>query len=162
MLSTITVGVGLAILIGIVGVVVPVLPGSALIVLAVLIWGVAAQSTVGWWVASICAAIALAGWALQYFIPTRHLRLSGVPNRTLVVGAIVGVVGFFVIPVAGLPLGFIAGIALAELVRLRTWDKAWPSTKHALKAVMLSYGIELVAAVSMAIVWAFGVQRVLF
>ena len=91
-------GVGLAILIGIVGVVVPVLPGSALIVLAVLIWGVAAQSTVGWWVASICAAIALAGWALQYVIPTRHLRLSGVPNRTLVVGAIVGVVGFFVIP----------------------------------------------------------------
>lgn len=162
MLSTVTIGVGLAIAIGIVGVVLPMLPGTAIIIGAILIWAVVAQSTIGWWVAGICVAIALGGWGLQYLLPGRRLKTAGVPNRTLIVGAVAGVVGFFAIPVAGLPLGFVAGVALAELARLGSWGLAWPSTKHALRAALLSYGIELTAAVTMAIVWAVGVYRILF
>lgn len=162
MLSTVTIGVAIAIAIGIVGVVLPMLPGTAIIIGSILIWAVVAQSTIGWWVAGICVAIALAGWGLQYLIPGRRLKNAGVPNRTLIVGAVAGVVGFFVIPVAGLPLGFVAGVALAELARLGSWGLAWPSTKHALRAAVLSYGIELTAAIAMAIVWAVGVYRLLF
>lgn len=162
MLSTVTIGVGLAIAIGIVGVVLPMLPGTAIIIGSILIWAVVAQSTVGWWVAGGCAAIALAGWGLQYLVPGRRLKTAGVPNRTLILGAVAGVIGFFVIPVAGLPIGFVVGVALAELARLGNWNLAWPSTKHAVRAAVLSYGIELTAAITMAIVWAVGVYRVLF
>ncbi len=161
-LSTVTVAVGIAIVIGIAGVVVPMMPGTALIVAAVVVWSLVAQSVVGWWVAGICVAVALSGWSLQYLVPGRRLKTAGVPNRTLILGAVAGVVGFFVIPVAGLPIGFVLGVAVAELARLRTWERAWPSTKHAVKAALLSYGIELAAAVIMAIVWVVGVQRVLF
>lgn len=162
MLSTVTIAVGLAIAVGIVGIVLPMLPGTAIVVASIVAWAVVAQRTVGWWVAGICTAIALVGWGLQYLVPGRRLKTAGVPNRTLLIGALAGVVGFFVIPVAGLPIGFVAGVALAELARLGTWSLAWPSAKHALRAAALSYGIELTAAITMALVWAVGVYRVLF
>ena len=53
-----------------------------------------------------------------------------------------GVVGFFVIPVVGLFVGFVLGIYLAERRRVGQAD-AWPSTKAALRAVGLSILIEL-------------------
>ncbi len=64
-------------------------------------------------------------------------------------------VGFFVIPVVGLFVGFVLGIYLAERARLGA-DQAWPSTKHALRAVGLSIVIELTAAVLAAATWVVG------
>jgi uncharacterized protein len=157
-----TVLVGLAIVVGICGIVVPVLPGSSLILAAVVIWSLVAQDPVGWWVLGISAVAAIIGWVLQYLIPGRRMRAVGVPNLTLIVGAVVGVVGMVVIPVAGLPIGFVVGVLAAELVRLRALDKAWPSTVHALRAALLSYGIELGAAMTMAVTWGVGVSRVLY
>lgn len=152
--------VGVAILVGICGIIVPVLPGSSLILGAIVIWALVAQETAGWWVAGISAGLAIAGWALQYLLPGRRLKEVGVPNRTLVVGGIAGVVGLFVIPVAGLPIGFVAGVFVAELARLASVQQAWPSTVHALKAAAASYGIELTAAMCMAITWGIGVRIV--
>ncbi len=161
-LSIVTVGAALAILIGIAGVIVPVLPGTTLVVLAVVVWAFVAQSVLGCWVAGACGVIAMIGCGLQYLIPGRSLKSAGVPQRTLVTGALAGVVGFFVIPVAGLPIGFVAGIAGAEFARLRRWDQAWPSTRHALRAALMSYGIELSVAMTMAILWGIAVWRVVF
>ena len=42
-------------------------------------------------------------------------------------GGVLGVVGFFVIPVIGLPLGFVLGVYLSELSRVGV-DRAWPAT----------------------------------
>ena len=62
----------------------------------------------------------------------------------------------FVVPVIGLPIGFVLGIYLAELARVGSKD-AWPSTVHSLKAVGLSIVIELVAAIAATWVWVYGV-----
>lgn len=161
MLLLATVLVGLAILVGICGIVIPVLPGSSLILAAVVIWALVAQDPVGWWVLGISAVAAVAGWTLQYLIPGQKMRAVGVPNLTLIVGAVAGVVGMFVIPVAGLPVGFVLGVFVAEFARLGTAQKAWPSTVHAVKAALMSYGIELGAAMIMAVTWGVGVFRVL-
>ncbi len=65
----------------------------------------------------------------------------------MVVGGVVGIIGFFVIPVVGgLFLGFIVGTYFAELARLRRYDIAWSSTLHAVKAVGLSMLVELFGA----------------
>jgi uncharacterized protein YqgC (DUF456 family) len=68
----------------------------------------------------------------------------------------VGVVGFFVIPVVGLFIGFVLGVYLAELLRVGSKD-AWPSTVHSLKAVGLSIVIEFLAAFAATLVWVGGV-----
>ena len=85
------------------------------------------------------------------------MRAADVGNRTLAAGAVLAVVGFFVIPVAGLLVGFVLGVFLAELAQRRDRRRAWASTVHAVKGVALSVGVELGAALVAATVWAVGV-----
>jgi hypothetical protein len=62
-----------------------------------------------------------------------------------------------VIPVLGLVIGFVLGIYLAELAKRRDQRIAWASTKHALKGVALSVGVELCGALLATAAWAVGV-----
>src|SRR5689334_18779853 len=103
------------IVIGMVGIVIPVIPGLLLCLSAVFLWALDAQTTLGWWVLGVCAVFYLAGLALQYAVPGRRLREAGVRRSTLVLAVLLAVVGFFVIPVVGAAVGFVLGIYLVEL-----------------------------------------------
>jgi uncharacterized protein YqgC (DUF456 family) len=148
--------VALAIAVGLVGILVPVLPGSVLVLGAVLVWAWSTGGATAWTVFGVAAAILVVGQVVKYLVPNRRLKGAGVPASTQWVGAALGIVGFFVIPVVGIFVGFVLGIYLAEYRRLGG-RAAWPSTVHALKAVGLSILIELVAAVAATCVWVTGV-----
>jgi uncharacterized protein YqgC (DUF456 family) len=85
------------------------------------------------------------------------MRAADVGTGTLFAGAALGIIGFFVIPIVGLVIGFVFGIYLAELANRRDQRMAWTSTKHALKGVALSVGLELAGALLATAAWAFGV-----
>jgi uncharacterized protein len=148
--------VALAIAVGLVGVVVPVLPGSLLVGVAVLVWTLERGGATAWVVLAVALALLVAGAVVKYLVPGRRLQRAGVPARTLLAGGAAGVVGFFVLPVVGLPLGFLLGIYLAEAAR-RGARAAWPATVHAVKAVGLGILIELAFAMLAALTWAVGV-----
>ena len=93
---------------------------------------------------------------VKYLVPNRRMKDAGIPPSTQWIGAGLGIVGFFVIPVVGLLVGFVLGVYLAEYQRLGP-KAAWPSTWHALKAVGLSILIELVAGVTATFLWVAGV-----
>jgi uncharacterized protein YqgC (DUF456 family) len=147
--------VGLAVLVGLVGILVPVLPGSILILGAVLVWSIDRGDPTAWVVFALVAVMLVVGAVVKYAVPGRRLQATGVPQRTLALGAVLGAVGFFVIPVVGLAIGFVLGVYLAETNRVGR-DQAWPSTKHALKAVGLSVLIELAAGMIAALTWFVG------
>ena len=147
--------VGLAVLVGVIGVVVPVLPGSLLILGAVLVWALQDGSGTAWAVFSVVTVLLATGAIVKYAVPGRRLQAAGVPNSTLFMGAALGFVGFFVIPVVGLVIGFVGGVYLAEMRRVGR-EAAWPSTRHALLAAGLSILIELAAAMLAAGTWAVG------
>lgn len=148
--------IALVIAVGIAGIVVPVLPGTILVLGAVLVWALEIGTSTGWVFFTLSAALLVGGSVVKYLVPGRRLKASGVPNRTLLVGALVGFVSFFVVPVVGLLIGFVLGVYLAERARVGA-ALAWPSTRAALRAVGVSILIELVAAVLAALVWAVGV-----
>ncbi len=155
-METVDVVAGLVVLVGLVGVVVPVLPGGLLIGLAMLGWAVAVGTGLAWLVAAVGCTVLLVGAVVKYAVPGRRMHRQGVPvRRTLAAGVVLGVVGFFVVPVIGLPLGFVAGIYLSELQRLGP-DRAWPATKTALRGVGLAVLIEVTAAVLAALVFVVG------
>ncbi len=139
--------------VGIVGIVLPILPGRVLVVAGVGVWAVARGDVVAWTVLGAVVAIAVVGSVVKYLAPGRRLRDSGVPGRTIVSGAVLGVVGFFVIPLVGLFIGFVLGVYLAELARLGRHDAAWPSTRQALAAVGWSVVIEMATGLLAAAVW---------
>jgi uncharacterized protein YqgC (DUF456 family) len=148
---------GLAILLGVLGVLMPVLPGLVLCWAGVLFWAIAGDASGGRWaVLGVATVIGAAGLVVKYLWPGRHLQRSGVPTMSLVAGGVLGLIGFFVVPVVGLILGFVLGVWLAERARLGDADQAWPSTKQALTAVGLSMLIELAAALGIAVVWLAG------
>lgn len=146
----------LAVAVGLVGILVPVLPGSVLILGAVLAWAIAVGEPAGWVVLGIVTALLVVGTVVKYAVPGRRMRSAGVPTKTMLLGAVVGVVGFFVIPVVGLPLGFMLGIYAAEVQRVGQ-PEARRTTVATLKAVGLSIGIELSAGLLAALALVLGI-----
>jgi uncharacterized protein len=154
--SPLEVLVALAIAVGLLGIIVPVLPGFLVILIAIWVWAFSVGGATAWTVTGVATAFLLVGTVVKYTVPGRRLKDAGVPASTQWVGVAVGLVGFFVVPVIGLFVGFVLGIYLAELRRLGHPD-AWPSTRHALKAAGLSVLIELAAGLLAAWTWVAGV-----
>ncbi|WP_435741448.1 DUF456 domain-containing protein [Nocardioides sp. SYSU DS0663] len=155
-MSLLEVLVGVAIVVGIIGVVVPLLPGTALVGGAVLVWAFDVGTARSWTVLALVVAVLALGTVVKYAVPGRRLQNAGIPASTTWAGAGLGVIGFFVVPVVGLFLGFVLGVYLAEHRRVGA-AAAWPSSRHALRAVGLSILIELVAVLLAAGLWLAGV-----
>ncbi|MDM7831938.1 DUF456 domain-containing protein [Cellulomonas edaphi] len=148
--------VGLAVLAGLVGIVVQVLPGSLLVLAAVVGWGVLTGGGTGWTVAAVAALATLVAMVVKYLLAGRHLKRGGVPSTALLWGGVAGVVGFFLIPVVGLFVGFLAGTYLAEWVRLREPRGAWRATVVALQATGITIVVELAGALVATAAWLVG------
>ncbi len=147
-----TVAAALLVVVGLVGVVVPVLPGLVLVVGGIGLWAVPRNDAVGWTVLGVAVAVVALGTVAKYALPGARMRAAGVPGRTLLAGGVLGVVGFFAVPVVGLVLGFVLGVYLAERARLGRAG-AWPSTRTALAAVGWGVLIELAAGLLATAVW---------
>ena len=83
-----------------------------------MVWALVERTALAWAVLALATLIALAGTVVKYLVPGQRMRDAGVPAGSIVLGAALGFVGFFVIPVVGLFIGFILGIYLAERIRL--------------------------------------------
>lgn len=145
--------VGLVIVVGLLGIVIPILPGVILIFAAIAVWAFLTGGATAWSVFAISTVLLVISGVIKYTWPGRKLKEAGVPHRSLYLGAILGIIGFFVIPVVGLFVGFIAGVYVSELQRVRGQRLAWQSTWHAVKGVGLSILVELLGALLAAGVW---------
>jgi uncharacterized protein YqgC (DUF456 family) len=146
-----------AIAVGLAGILFPLLPGTLLIWAAIAVWAYLEHTTTAWVVLGVATAVLAAGILIKYLWPARRMKAADVSGRTLAAGAVLGIVGFFVIPVAGLLVGFVLGVYLAELVQRRDQRRAWASTVHAVKGVALSVGVELTAALLATAAWVVGI-----
>lgn len=159
MSSTVLLLVGLVMLAGLVGIVVPVLPGLLLMVAAGLWWAIGDGGSLTHWVIFlVIAVLAAGGTALKYAVPAKTTASTGTPTMILALAFVLAIVGFFVIPVVGAPIGFVLGVYVAEWRRLGGHEGAWGATKAALKGVALGALIEGAAALLILGTWLVGVQ----
>jgi hypothetical protein len=145
--------VGLALAVSAAGIVVPVLPGTVLALVALLVWALATGGPLAWTAFGVMALVLGTGQLLKYLLPHKSMTAAGVPGRSILVGGIAAIIGFFAIPVVGLVVGFIGGVYLAEHARLRQWEQARTSTWVAMKATGFSILIELGALLVAATIW---------
>ena len=145
--------VALALIVSAAGIIVPILPGTLLAVAALFVWALVTGG--GAWAAFVAMMLLIGlGQVLKYLLPHKSMTAAGVPGRSVLVGGVAAIVGFFVIPVVGLVVGFLGGVYVAEHARLRDWNRAWGSTWVAMKATGFSILIELAALLLAATVWA--------
>lgn len=148
---------GALIAVGIAGVVVPVLPGSILIIVSLLVWALTVASAEGWAVFAIGTVLAGAGLAAGLVLTGRTLKRRQIPGRSVTIGVVLGIVGMFLIPVIGLFVGFAVGLFASEYARQRNGGAALQSSLHALKATGLGILAELALACLAGTTWVIGV-----
>jgi uncharacterized protein len=156
--SDLQVLVGLVMVAGLIGILLPVLPGLLMIWGAGLWWTIAdGGGPTRWTVLAVLSVLLVVGTVTKYVLPARSAASRGAPVGTLVVGAVGAIVGFFVIPVVGVIVGGVLGIYLAAYLRLRAPGQAWTSTRAALVAIGIGLLVELTAGLLMFGVWLLGV-----
>ena len=144
----------LLILVGIIGVLIPVLPDVS------LIWGVTLGYglIVGWgesgpWLFAIISLMGLFGVAADVWASSAGAKLGGASMWSVVVGFLLGIIGLFIFGPLGLFGGMAIGTYLMELIRRR-------KPMDALRAVLgvgLGYGasflVKLGLSIGMAVLW---------
>ncbi|WP_405775829.1 DUF456 domain-containing protein [Streptomyces sp. NBC_00859] len=147
------VAVGLVMLLGLVGVMVPGVPGPAIVWAAAAWWALTDTTGLAWGVLAGATAVLLLNQALRPLLPARRPRESGAPRRTVYTGGVAGVVGFFIVPVLGGVAGFIGGIYGAERVRLGSHRAGWASTRTVMRAIGTAVLVELLACLTVIGAW---------
>ncbi len=149
----VTLAAALVIAVGLTGIVVPVLPGSILIIIALLGWALGVQSPAGWWAFGIGGVLLVAGMLSSALLTGRRLKERQIPTRSILAGVGVGIVGMFTIPAVGLFVGFALGLLLSEWLRQRNLATAWSSSLATLKAMGIGIIAELLLALTAGGIW---------
>jgi uncharacterized protein len=138
------VGVAIAMAVGLAGTLVPGLPGLLVIFAAALVYGfVDGFGTVGTAAIVVMVPLLVAGSLASYVLPHRAGVAAGVGRTSLRLGLAGAVVGFFVIPVLGLPIGAVLGVLLGEWRRVGDGAQAWATTRR----VVVGFGAGALAEI---------------
>ncbi|MGH2787127.1 MAG: DUF456 family protein [Actinomycetota bacterium] len=140
--------------VGLLGVVVPFVPGLPLIWLAALVYGLIegfdGAGVVGM---VVITALLVAGIVAKVLIPSHRAVAGGAPRSSIVVAAGTGLIAFFLIPVVGLPVGAVGGLLAAEYRRLNDWQQAWQSTRIVVVGFGVGVLVEFAAGIGMIVAW---------
>jgi uncharacterized protein YqgC (DUF456 family) len=142
------------IVIGVIGTIVPLLPGLALVWVAALVWGfLMSFGTAGVVAMIVITLLFSAGIYLSLRIPQKSAAAQGLSIRGTLFGVALAIGVGIVIPVVGIPLGFVLGVwivRIAETGNARAaFDSALATTAALLRASAAQFGI----GVAMGTVW---------
>ncbi|MER7314640.1 MULTISPECIES: DUF456 domain-containing protein [Streptomyces] len=147
------VAVGAVMLLGLVGVLVPGVPGQAIVWAAVLWWALTDPTPVAWGVLIGTTGLLLLNQALKALLPPRRRKRTGVPRGTLMLAGLAGIAGFFVVPVIGGVLGYVGALYGAERTRLGGHGAGRTSVRTVMRAAGYSVLVELYCCLLPVGVW---------
>lgn len=145
---------GGAILVGIVGTLVPILPGLLLVWAATFLW--AWNNGFDFWTIgalTVTTALFAFGMYLGIRIPQRTASDEGLSMSGLLIGLMLALVLGFTIPVVGAPIGFIGGVFLVRFSQTRHIGPAWRSAVATVVALVKASAAQFGIAVAMGAVW---------
>ncbi|MGH1493469.1 MAG: DUF456 domain-containing protein [Acidimicrobiales bacterium] len=141
--------------VGLCGVIIPVLPGLALIWGVALIYGfLVGFGAIGISVMVVLTVLLAISIVKGVIIPRRTAAESGASGWSQLGGLVGAVIGFFLIPIVGFIVGALVGVLLAEVLIKGQWDEAWTATKGLAKGFGISALIDLVLGLVMIAAWA--------
>lgn len=152
----------LLILVGLVGAVVPVIPGPPLIWLGALVWASGEQFRhVDWVTLAVLGVIALVATFAEVWLTPLMQRQAGFGWQEIVAAFAGGIIGgFFLseVPIAGTLFGAAIGSVLAvgglTLWQSRSLSQAWRAGKSYLVGCAVSSAVELTLSLLMIAIFA--------
>ncbi|MFD8719856.1 DUF456 domain-containing protein [Streptomyces sp. NPDC059629] len=145
--------VGLVLVLGLCGVMVPGVPGSWLVWAAVLWWALYDPRPLAWAVLVGSTVVLLLSLVVRWALPPRRLRASGATPRMRVYAGLGALLGFVLVPVVGAIPGFMAGVYLHERLRLGRRAEATAALRTTMNAGGSSVLAELFACLLITAGW---------
>lgn len=141
-------------LVGLLGVFLPVVPDILLIWLAALGYGL----LVGWgqsgpWLFAGITLLGLVGVATETWVSGAGARKAGASGWAILVGVLAGLVGFFFFPPLGMIVGLLGGTFAVELLQKRDAGQAARSTLGMGIGFGVSFGVKLLLGLLMVGAW---------
>lgn len=148
-------------IIGVIGIIVPLLPGILLIWGGILFYAVAIDqfTLISPWLFGLITIIALLAGTADLWLAAVGAKKTGASWVALLLGVVGAIAGTFLIPVPllGTLAGYALGILLGEYLRLRDWRAAWRAGLGGLAgwgigtALQLAGGLLLIALFLVAV-----------
>ncbi|MEM7272991.1 MAG: DUF456 domain-containing protein [Actinomycetota bacterium] len=149
--------------IGLCGVVVPILPGLVLMWVVALVYGLLVGFDAIGIVVMVVATILVAASLISSVLIPRRAAAEGGASGWAQVGGIVGaVIGFFVIPVVGIIVGALIGLLVVEAALTGDWGEAWVATKATAKGFGISALVDLGLGLVLLAAWSVWAATVVF
>ena len=153
--------------IGIIGIILPIIPGVGLIWLAILAYAIGEQFiTVGPFAFIFLTILGVIGVTTDIWVSQIGARIGGASNWSLLLGLATGLLGaaagYFVFQVGAVPgaiVGALAGIYAAEWRRHQDTQKALQASGGWLLGCLLSGSIQLVIGLLMIAIFIFEVLK---
>jgi uncharacterized protein len=113
------------VIVGLIGTVVPGIPGTILIFLGALLYAVLEGfQSVGWPTLLVLGLLTVAATTADVWATSVGARLGGASGWSIVGGMVGGLVGLLVFTLPGAILGALLGVLAVEILRARDWRQA--------------------------------------
>lgn len=144
--------------IGLVGIILPVLPGSILIFAAALFYALLdGFQTVGWVTLVVLGLLTAAATTAGLWATSMGAKAGGASGWSILAGMVGGLVGLLILSLPGSIIGALLGMFLVEVMRVKNWRKAVKSGGGWLLGWLLSTIIELAIGLIMVAIFAWRV-----
>lgn len=115
----------LIMLVGVIGTVLPIIPGTILIFAGALLYAlVDGFQIVGWPTLVVLGVLAAVATTADLWASSIGAKIGGASGWSVVIGLLAGLVGFVVFNLPGAIIGAILGVLLTEVVRVGDWRQA--------------------------------------
>lgn len=155
LLEALSFGIAVAfMLVGVVGIIVPILPGMLLVWLTLLAYAwITEFAIINGWVFAILTLVALVTGLSNIWLPYLGAKKTGAAKRAIFLGFIGGIIGTFIMPLIGTVIGYAVGIIIGELLKHRDLRQAIKASIGGVAGWTISTVVEIAGALTVIIVF---------
>jgi uncharacterized protein YqgC (DUF456 family) len=158
--SIVLVLTGIIMLVGLIGIVLPIIPGTVLIFVAALLYALVERfQAVGWPTLLVLGLLTILATSADIWASSIGAKVGGASGWSVVVGLLAGLAGFVVFSLPGAILGAILGVLLTEIIRVGDWRQALKAGSGWLVGWILSTVFQLVIGLIMVAIFVWQVAE---
>jgi uncharacterized protein YqgC (DUF456 family) len=143
-----------AMLIGLIGIVLPLVPGTIVIFVAALIYAlIEGFQAVGWPTLIVLGLLTFIATTADIWASSVGAKMGGASGWSVVVGLVGGLVGFVVLNLPGAIIGAVLGVLLIEIVRVGDLRQAFKAGGGWVLGWILATVVQLVIGLIMVAIF---------
>ena len=158
--SIVLVLTGIIMLVGLIGIVLPIIPGTVLIFVAALLYALVERfQAVGWPTLLVLGLLTILATSADIWASSIGAKVGGASGWSVVVGLLAGLAGFVVFSLPGAIIGAILGVLITEIIRVGDWRQALKAGSGWIVGWILSTVFQLIIGLTMVAIFVWQVAE---